>query len=530
MQDDKAPALGRDLSATGRVLAGRYTVGQLLRSGGMGSVYEGEHTATGRRVALKLVHLRAPMLSELEHRFEREARIASNVQSKHIVQVFDAGRDEVLGPFIAMELLKGEDLEDRLARTGALPVRTACEIAFQAARGLERAHAANIAHRDLKPGNLFLVDSDDEEEFLVKVLDFGIAKLFDDFDSAGAKLTREGISLGTPQYMSPEQARGREDIDARTDVYSLGAVLYEMLVGRSHVPALANYNQLVIHIATEPAPRISKALPDVDPRLDRLVAEMLVGDRRDRLQTMRMVRERLAPILGIAARPGSCGRHLGVVPGRARGLLKRRDIERADPRRGAERERLRRSRRRRQRGGPLLPRQRFPGAGGLALRSRFRDAGRGAPRLAGRRGGRALRPGQPPASRRPRRSVEQQRTSPSTTLGRRRRRAGLSHSRPLSRPFPRAPAGSSHPRAGARGIAHRAWLLAAACVAAACRGQLGSVQIVRSRDDAPRARARRPAPPPRPRRSPPASASIPPLVPVPALGADAAVVPAKPRD
>jgi serine/threonine protein kinase len=286
-----------EVPATGRELAGRYRIGRLLREGGMGSVYEGVHTETGRKVALKLVHLRSPVHEELENRFEREARIASNVKSKHIVQIFDAGRDPVLGPFMAMELLEGEDLETRLARTGALPARTVCEIAFQAARGLEKAHAANIAHRDLKPGNLFLVDSD-EDGFLVKVLDFGIAKLFEGELEGNARLTREGSALGTPLYMSPEQARGKQDIDARSDVYSLGAAMYEAIVGRTHVPELENYNQLVIHIATVPAPRLSASMPTIDPRIDRLVNDMLHSDRRERVQTMRLVRERLAAILG----------------------------------------------------------------------------------------------------------------------------------------------------------------------------------------------------------------------------------------
>ncbi len=305
MNDDNAHAVAQGKPATGCVLGGRSLVGQILRAGGLGAVFAGELMGTGRGVSLKLVHGRVPALSDLEHRFEREARIASNVHSKHIVQVFDAGRDEVLGPFIAMELLQGEDLEERLNRAGRLPSSTACAIAFQVARGLEKAHAARIAHRDLKPANIFLVESDEEDEILVKVLDFGIAKSFDGQEDVNARLTREGTTLGTPLYMSPEQARGREDIDERSDIYSLGAVLYEMLSGRSHVPELPNYNQLVIHIATVDAPRVSSVAPDVDPRIDRLVADMLVGDRRDRLQTMKMVRERLAPILGGGVRQGS---------------------------------------------------------------------------------------------------------------------------------------------------------------------------------------------------------------------------------
>src|SRR2546427_12818285 len=144
---DTAHADPSGIPATGRVLAGRYRVLRCLREGGMGSVYEGEHTATGRKVALKLVHVHSPVHAELEQRFEREARIVSNVKSKHIVQVFDAGRDAVLGPFIAMELLEGEDLEAHLLRFGTLSPRKACEVAYQAARGLEKAHAANIAHR-----------------------------------------------------------------------------------------------------------------------------------------------------------------------------------------------------------------------------------------------------------------------------------------------------------------------------------------------------------------------------------------------
>ena len=291
----------------GFLLGGRYRVGTLIRSGGMGAVYRGEHAQTGRRVALKLVHVHWWTSDEVQRRFEREARLASEIQSKHVVQVLDAGRDRALGPFIAMELLDGEDLEQRLLRSRALPIQTACEVALQVARGLEKAHAADIAHRDLKPGNVFLTSSD-EEGSLAKVLDFGVAKRLGERPPASARLTYAGAVVGTVQYMSPEQGRGELDVDARTDVYALGAVLYEMIVGRPVVPG-----------ATEQAPRVSASMPTVDPRLDQLVADMLEEDRRDRVQTMRAARERIEEILGDAPRlgPGSSGtRFLAAAPER----------------------------------------------------------------------------------------------------------------------------------------------------------------------------------------------------------------------
>src|SRR5438477_657215 len=173
------------------------------------------------------------MSRELTARFKREARAASAVESEHIVQVFDAGADPDVGLFMVMEYLVGEGLEQRLAREAwrCLNPATAAQIAYQTALALMKAHASRVIHRDLKPANIFLTEAEDGA-LRVKVLDFGISKLLaSDMSSASRSdafaLTQEGVVLGTPQYMSPEQARGLKTVDHRTDVWSLGAVLYE---------------------------------------------------------------------------------------------------------------------------------------------------------------------------------------------------------------------------------------------------------------------------------------------------------------
>ncbi len=282
----------------GRMLAGRYRLQGILGEGGMAIVYEGEHVAIGKRVAIKIVQSLFANDDEIVSRFEREARSASAVESEHIVHVFDVGADPELGLFLVMELLKGEDLGHVLARRGRLDPIFACGIVMQAALGLEKAHAAGIAHRDLKPANVFLVERDDGTT-LVKLVDFGIAKVMREaHDARFSKkgITRRGMAIGTPQYMSPEQAQGLDSVDHRTDVYSLGAVLFEAVAGRPYMEERATYEQTILQLISTTAPRVSSILPEVPPALDDLVAEMLEHDLDRRVPDMRAVRDRLSAI------------------------------------------------------------------------------------------------------------------------------------------------------------------------------------------------------------------------------------------
>ena len=294
--DAPRPVSGIVEGPIGRTIKGRYTIKRLLGEGGMGGVYEGEHLEIGKRVAIKLVHSTHARDGHIAARIKQEARSTSAIESEHIVQVFDAGEDEELGLFLVMELLKGEDLSNILARTKRLGPLAACALIVQAAQGLSRAHAAGIVHRDLKPANIFVCTRDDGSS-LVKLVDFGIAKLLRDAQGqASAGLTRMGMVIGTPQYMSPEQAQGLTTVDRRTDIYSLGAVLFEAIVGSSPFPEMPTYEQTILQIMTRPAPRLLDLMPDLPPGLDQLIAEMMSHDPEQRPQDMSTVRERLIAI------------------------------------------------------------------------------------------------------------------------------------------------------------------------------------------------------------------------------------------
>ncbi|WP_437570718.1 serine/threonine-protein kinase [Sorangium sp. So ce542] len=213
--------------AEGTVFARRYRVVRLIATGGMGSVHEVVHLETARRRALKAMHPHIFADEEMRERFKLEARIAADVESEYIVDVFDAGVDEATGtPFLVMELLRGEELGQRLKRAGRLPPAEAISYLHQTALALDRTHAASIVHRDLKPANIFLSEREDGS-VRVKLLDFGVAKLIAE-STAAAGATR---NLGTPIYMAPEQFRVGARLTGAADIYALGMIAYSLLVG-----------------------------------------------------------------------------------------------------------------------------------------------------------------------------------------------------------------------------------------------------------------------------------------------------------
>ena len=211
----------------GSVLSEKYAVKREIGAGGMGKVYEGQHIHIGRRVAIKFLLSEYAAHPEILRRFENEARAAGSLEHENIAAVIDFDQAADGARYLVMEYLSGQDCEKLLAKEGPLPVARVVNIVLQVCRGLDVAHRAGIVHRDLKPANVFLVTRPDRTE-LAKILDFGIAKLRKTEDQPG---TATGMTLGTPHYMSPEQARGEKDVDHRTDVYALGVILYELLSG-----------------------------------------------------------------------------------------------------------------------------------------------------------------------------------------------------------------------------------------------------------------------------------------------------------
>lgn len=286
----------------GATLAGKYSITRLIGRGAFGSVYEAMNLELEKRVAVKLIEPQYVKHEEVVARFRVEARAASRVESEHIVQVFDVGNDEKHGLYMVMELLHGEDLADRLDREFKLSPALAVHVAVQAARGLAKAHAAGVVHRDLKPANIFLITREDGA-LLVKLVDFGISKLLGhDEPTGGRALTRSGTTVGTPNYMSPEQARGQA-VDGRTDVWALGAVLYEMLAGAVAYPQDMPYEEMIIAIATGPEPRVAEVAPWVPPAVAAVVDRALTRDIDKRIQDCGELARLLSEAMPNATRP-----------------------------------------------------------------------------------------------------------------------------------------------------------------------------------------------------------------------------------
>jgi len=268
-------------SLVGATLAGRYLIVRRIGEGGMGAVYEAKHTIIGKRVAVKVLLEKYARREAIVQRLEQEARLASSCQNEHIIDITDFGTTDDGRTFVVMEYLEGESLAEKLARDTQLPEQRILRIVAQAASALAAAHAKGIVHRDIKPENLFLLRRKDQD--FVKVVDFGISKSLRASDEAEEqpRLTQTGMVLGTPLYMSPEQARGDDELDARVDIYALGVIMYEASTGR--VPFVgSNYLSVISQVLNEEAKPPREIRPELSEEFEAIVQRAMAKPRDDR--------------------------------------------------------------------------------------------------------------------------------------------------------------------------------------------------------------------------------------------------------
>jgi serine/threonine-protein kinase len=265
----------------GDILAGKYRVERVLGSGGMGVVVAAYHMQLHQRVAIKFLLPEALSNSEAVERFAREARAAVKITSEHVARVIDVGTLETGAPFMVMEFLEGHDLAQWVRLRGSLPLEQAVDFALQACEALAEAHTLGIVHRDLKPANLFIVRGADALH-CVKVLDFGISKAVGPA-AAGqdAALTRTTAVLGSPLYMSPEQMAASRNVDARSDIWSMGIVLYELLTGSVPFNGVT-LPEVCVKIASHPPPPLRAIRPDIPAAVEAIVLRCLEKDRARR--------------------------------------------------------------------------------------------------------------------------------------------------------------------------------------------------------------------------------------------------------
>jgi serine/threonine-protein kinase len=278
----------------GEVLDGKYQIERLLGEGGMGAVAKATHLLRRAPVALKFMSPSVMMLSGAVERFINEGVAASQIDSDHVVKVYDVGRLPTGAPYLVMEYLEGQDLSDLLLREGTpgLPVVRAVHFTLQILRGLQVAHQAAIVHRDMKPSNCFVVRKEGEEDF-VKLLDFGISKVQ---QPGGGHITRTNSALGTPLYMSPEQARSPKDVDRRSDIFSVGVILYELLTGQTPFHSdSGEFTEILFKIFTQDPPYVGTLRPDLPEDLCAAIHKALARNPDDRYGTAFEMAEGIAP-------------------------------------------------------------------------------------------------------------------------------------------------------------------------------------------------------------------------------------------
>src|SRR5258705_9891875 len=270
-----------DDSLLGQVLAEKYRIEERLNSGGMGTVYRGTHILMDKTVAVKVLRPSLAADEKIVARFSREARAASRISHPNALSVTDFGEDENGIVFLVMEYLSGKTLKEVIRDEGPLPLARTVDITRQIGGALEAAHGQGVVHRDLKSDNIMLLSTGAAD--FAKVLDFGIAKIIEPEGEFDPGLTAPNLVIGTPQYMSPEQCSQAADIDARSDIYSFGVILYEMLVG--HVPFTGESpTAIMMKHLQDPAPSVLDERDDLPPAIGRIVSRAMAKRPEERYQ------------------------------------------------------------------------------------------------------------------------------------------------------------------------------------------------------------------------------------------------------
>src|SRR4051812_8648009 len=313
----------------GDLLAGKYRVEKVLGFGGMGIVVSAFRTDLEQRVAVKFLSQAAAERPDAAERFRREARAAAKIRSEHVARVLDVGTLDSGLPYMVMEYLEGNDIAEELRRFQRLPILDAVEFILQSTEALAEAHASGVVHRDLKPGNLFLAQRADGSR-RVKVLDFGISKALTGSSVEELSLTKTAALIGSPLYMAPEQMRSAKDVDTRADIWSLGAMLYEMLTGEPPYTGESIPQLCAALLHDDPIP-LRQHRPEIPEGLEQAVLRCLAKDRNHRfpnvcelgrallpfaLADSRIHVERAERVLGVTDVTMS-----GMTPGTARGSL-----------------------------------------------------------------------------------------------------------------------------------------------------------------------------------------------------------------